>query len=154
MIEITGIVNKTQIIQKRAHHIVIDINTTKGESERVFPIINGTRKFHSICWIIKYTISTPINPFNQAQSDIDKARSIEIKVHKKGMNSINKAIKARESIQLTCIQNIFNISNQVKVKKNIAIHKISCHFNHTVNIWITSFSLSNTYSDNFLGKTA
>jgi hypothetical protein len=72
----------------------------KGERERVLPIMYGTKKFHSICWIIKYTINTHINPLNQVHRDIDKAKNIEIKVQIKGMNSINKAIKARESIQL------------------------------------------------------
>jgi hypothetical protein len=100
IIEITGIVNKTHVIQNKAHHIAIDIKTIKGERERVLPIIYGTKKFHSICWIIKYTIKTPINPFNQVHRDIDRAKNIEIKVHKKGINSINKAINASDSLQL------------------------------------------------------
>lgn len=114
----------------------------------------GTRRFHSICCIIRYTINIPIKASNQDQSEIDKAKNIEIKVQTKGINSINPAIKARESIQLISIQNSFNISNQIKVKKNIHIPKINCHFNHTVSMSDTSSSLSKIYSDNFLGNIA
>ncbi len=82
MTEITGIVNTTHIIQNNTHQVVIDINTTNGDNERVFHIMYGTIKFHSICWIIKYSINIPINASIQDHREIDNAKKNEIKVQR------------------------------------------------------------------------
>lgn len=82
MTEITGIVNTTHIIQNNTHQVVIDNNTTKGDKESVFHIMYGTMKFHSICWIIKYTIKIPINASIQDHNEIDNAKKNDIKVQR------------------------------------------------------------------------
>lgn len=131
-----------QIIQKRAQPINIDIKTKKGESDNVFPIIYGTSKLPSICWIIRYTTSTQIKVSTHPHSATISAIVIEKNVQTYGINSINQAISASVKIHSIFIQKIFNINSHINVRKNIAIHSISCHLSHIKRVLTTSFSLS------------